>query len=145
MCLVTKQRDPILTTEDIVCYKIVRENISHNKNTHPFSSMYNYFDWMLNKAYYTPLSVYETDRASNCNFYDYVARTQFDNPNSKNCLFSEISDGFHAMLTYDRAARTTDFDDNEVVVECLIPKGSSIYKDKTDLVVSNKIIMVKRL
>jgi len=48
--------------------------------------------------------------------------------------------GFHSALTYERIS----IDKNDgVVVECIIPKGSTYFTSISDLAVSNQLIVVK--
>jgi len=141
---VTSQIKAILTDEDIVCYKIVKESGIYSSvlsNKYPYSSLYNNFLWELGKVNYTKLEISIRDLSS-CKFYDSRARWGQEISGDRN--FVQVSCGFHAALTYYRLSNNYSIIRDELIVECLIPKGSLIFKDTTGLIVSDQMIMVKQ-
>lgn len=52
-----------------------------------------------------------------------------------------IGPGFHSAST---AERLDDLFDDQVIVECIIPKGSKYYRGLSGLLVSDRIIIKKR-
>jgi len=139
MCLVTYQKKPVVATEDIVCFKIVRHCC--DLLTTDFYSYYYKFKWYIGKLYITELSFVTGLDYYSCNFYDAISDDFYNDKHRLSFLerLVEVSDGFHAMLDFNRANLEND---NRILAECLIPKGSLIFTDATGLIVSNQMIML---
>lgn len=150
MCLITKQKEPIILKEDLEVYKIVeyyKENV--------FVSPFNYFVWKLKKKYKTHI---EFENYDFCFFSDeegdyFIKELNFQ----PDALFSEVlrkitkemdytklSKGFHSLTTLERAKRGK-VHNSEVIVKCRIPKGSQVYYGPVDQVVSNQLIVLEEV
>jgi hypothetical protein len=129
MCLVTRQRKAKILKEDIKVYKMIEDG---NK------SVFERFTWTKGKLFTTKLGI-EYGHGKDFCFADDVCNQMYSGLN--NC--TGISSGFHACLTKERAKQ---FDikwmNNIAVCEFLIPKGSEVFYDETDLIVSNQIMML---
>lgn len=137
MCLITTQRKPILTTEDIVCYKYMfRYTKFFGNEDYDYVSILHGFKWKLNTVYETEF----TFQTENFTYYDKKVRQKYRFTFFK---LKSVSQGFHAFLTPDRI----DNRDNSNLmkchtVRCVIPSGSLVYYDKTGLIVSNKMKLI---
>ena len=142
MCLITEQKKSILTTEDMIVWKRLA----------PFSNISPYQEFK-----YIPGTLYKT-RIKKCNteppkfadiisykFYPELHEISWDKREDMKKLWKKsgfimITEGFHSYATEERALRVSA---NRRLRKFLIPKGSLIYGDATDLIVSNKIIMLE--
>lgn len=145
MCLITKQKKPTKLTKDLTVYKKVDliNNVPH--------SAHNNFKWEINKLYSTKMlpstEIKMHDELVNDCYslhdltYEYVEKEKLKILKDKKLV--AIGHGFHSAKNIDRFIYGCW--GRNVFVECTIPKGSLIYKDKTGLIVSNQIIMNKIL
>jgi len=62
MCLRTEQIEPQIATEDIICYKIIRKNMT--------SLYYNKFKWEFGKLYKTEMQFYNSEQIAQA-FHSY--------------------------------------------------------------------------
>jgi hypothetical protein len=62
MCLRTEQIEPQIATEDIICYKIIRKNMT--------SLYYNKFKWEFGKLYKTEMQFYNSEQITQA-FHSY--------------------------------------------------------------------------
>lgn len=143
MCLITKQKEPIITTRDIIGYKVLEGNLE---------SIFNSFEYTLNKLYKTEirrsndyshatrktgnwlLSIiggpYSSHKESliDLGFVSYGAGFHFCA--NKECLSDHLSEYLHG---------------GEIKVKCIIPKGSEVYYDGVGNAVTNSIKVVEIL
>lgn len=149
MCLVTADKNRYTAEEDIVVYKILKEDLT--------SECWD-FQYELEKQYSNSLVL------QNCiSFYCDVDQEHFrsiygyDGNSSKELI--SIAKGFHSLgnikLTkeiferyhkeiFERYHKNSSYR-KFVIVECIIPKGSKYYKNELDMYVSNRIIIVKKI
>lgn len=125
MCLLTRQKKPIILKEDKIVYKLLRASRT---------AIYQDFSYDLNKLYKTDIC-----ESSDISAYDEIAmkRYKFNFYGLKPGVIS-ISEGFHAFTSIERIKK------NFVpysIFKCTIPAGSEFYKDATGLCVSNQIII----
>lgn len=138
MCLITEHTEPRVLDKDMVVYKKLRKTASKNI----FISDVFCFQYVLNKLYETDMVV--SDGTQQC--FDAVATKVYGTAKERmldsNNLIS-VSNGFHSAKNIKRYLVEGSFcrASSEVIVKCIIPKGSLIYEDATDLVASNKIII----
>lgn len=150
MCLATRQQEPKIAKEDIICYKLV--NIIQGKIHSAYQST---FKWELNKLYQTNIRELLPQ-----GYGDYEYTCTFDRFSQEEYVQSLITQeeyflkygelpensvkvfqlGFHSAKTIKRFSVK-----NEAISECVIPIGSEYYEDETGLIVSNKLIMKKIL
>lgn len=119
MCMYSLQKQAVVTTKDLVCYKVVY----HFKE--PFalaSEVYNF--------QYEPGKEYTAER------FDVAPGTGFN-------LMSCVNYGFHSYMRY-RDAVGFRYNDRKVVMKCIIPKGSLVFlgSNGTDCYCSNKIRVI---
>lgn len=135
MCLVTNIKRKFIADKDIKVYKLIVQNT--------LKSPYTYFQYQYKNLYQT--SILE-DR-NNWNFYSgfdsfyyqsIYARNLDNNPN---LLF--IKKGFHFFIDINRAKRNKSHD--QILVECILPKGTEFYVNSVGLGVSNQIIINKEI
>lgn len=128
MCLYTKL-GKFITQEPIVCYKILLDasdyfwkksftSITLTRKKKIYVSPFLYFEYKFGITYKTELEVF-TD-----------------------CLgYYRIEEGFHAYKTEDTALHfLSRHIESCVITKCIIPKGSEVYLNETEIV-SNKIIV----
>ena len=130
MCLVTRQRKPKILKKDLKVYKLLKEG-----NFSPFNS----FRWNKTNLYKTMFCIQKGNGKDMC----------FADGKSKDKYFSlsqctEISEGFHACVTMERAEELKIGVSWIIctINEFLIPKGSEVYYDCTGLVVANQMMML---
>lgn len=141
MCLYTKQKEPKIAQEDIICYKVLRiwnseQDVESgckrkSKKTVLKSMFYPDFKWNIDKHYRSRL-VIEPKQATKC----------CDNFNS------HVHKAFHSYQTLESAklASRNIFLNSCVIVRCIIPKGAKYCEgmycgDSQDGYASNQIIM----
>lgn len=140
MCLVTEQEKPETIKKDLIVYK----SLTVTEKGRLMSAMYE-FRYELNVLYKAKIT-------SDCVFdyfadgiasrkYDLLGRSS-DVLKEKLKHFNHIHEGFHSMESVKRAKGIWM---ETKIFECLIPKGSKVYKDATGLIVSNQIIIVKQV
>jgi len=132
MCLITKQKEAIILTEDLIVYKSFRANLW---------ALYQNFKYERNKLYKTGLTF---DKGSHVPCFDvqnanYLCRVYgddwYDNSLEKLGLIGVI-EGFHSARTKHRLSSA------HIIYECVIPAGSEVFFDETCLVVSNQIMIL---
>jgi hypothetical protein len=113
MCFTILPESKLLTAkEDIICYKV----LYYNENK--LYSVYRNFRYKINKTY---------------RIFRWL---KSDNEKEQLEFFSVISRGFHSYIEIPRCYL------ENVVVECIIPKGSKYYQNYCEYV-SNKIKIIK--
>lgn len=142
MCLITRQKKAKIAKEDITCYKLVNSTSSTKKVC---ADNYD-FEYTLGKLYQTEMVV---NNIPQCYADDLVAEYYKFKPYTmdrvtKNLI--HVHEGFHSAISIQRF-KDADYYIcfNRICVECTIPKGSKYYKDGTGLLVSNKIIINKKV
>lgn len=155
MCLITTQKEAMLTTEDIVCYKsMFRYDKFFGNEDYNYRSILKGFNWKLNVIYETNFTFIQKDSTYTleCSLYDKKVRekyffTWFNKFMIKPWYVNSIkgvAEGFHAFLTPDRPEkRRVDIRLKSCdIVTCVIPSGSLVFYDKTGLIVSNKMKLI---
>lgn len=109
------------TTDFLIVYKVVTYI-----NSSECRSLYTYFDYIYKRVYKEP--------------------TNPEIRESKSLYRWEIYRGFHSYATMNRALREYEDAINHsygevTLVECIIPIGSTFYKNEKDEIVSNGIII----
>ena len=126
MCLIININSRIRTAkEDIVVYKYFNKDSS-------LTTPYMNYVYKVNKLYVTTI-VIDKIKFTECIFFDEIVLCNYN----INGYVKEISDGFHSVSELRRVNRYN----HKTIRRCIIPKGSKYYKDKTDLIVSNQIII----
>ena len=140
MCLITDRLDPIITTEDMVVYKLMK----HIKTDYGIDVVtpYERFLYEINKLYKTEI----TETCDRC-YFDNVAGIYYEELLRKDCEIKSFEEGFHSAKTIERL-KTNELTsgicfNNIKIHKCIVPAGSIYYEDGTDLIVSNQIIITK--
>lgn len=129
MCLQTTWLEPKIAEEDITVYKEFKAYIAKEERFHsPIVGFY----YKKNELYETKIQD-STDRGS----YDIIANEWRDQLVDSNTSFKSIGRGFHSAATLQRLINAGC----DLIARCTIPKGAKYYKDGTNLIVSNKIII----
>lgn len=130
MCLLTNQTKPIITTEDIIVYKVVKNLIEDI-----IVSTYQRFPYKKNELNKTKFTYGNPDARAPFDDVDF-ASWRGESPEKV------IEKGFHFAFTIKRLEKIVEhyYMPERIIAEFLVPKGSKIYKGKEDLGVSNQII-----
>lgn len=174
MCLLIfteENKKPIKLTEDLTVYKVLSVNrpllISEPGQHEILTAPHNrHFKYELNKLYETQFTFNESFKKADMVVHSYMMKNHpeisdihinvFKYHNNidewkrdliKVNLFS-VCAGFHSILTMDRVKTYLNiYDDYHSMglYKATIPKGATIYKDETGLVVSNRIIINERI
>jgi len=132
MCTITQWKKPRRTNRDIVCYK------TGCRAEDKFVSGIRSFEYTLNELYEAPLE--ESFEPEDICPADYVETEYYRGFTEETLRY--IASGFHACLTVRGAEQNKGiFADTRV--RCVVPKGSLYYKDRTGLIVSNRMIVEK--
>jgi hypothetical protein len=123
MCLVSRYKEPKVAEKDITVYKIVREV------PRGYSSHFEAFFYKSGKLYKTRMS------KSNGGCLDTRERIETSHYTTK----FYIERGFHSAATKTRLKHLVDGD--AIIVKGTIPKGSLYYRNASNLLVSNQIIL----
>lgn len=137
MCLITTQREPKVATEDMVVYKAL---VKRDETT--ASSVYQSHKYTLGQLYTTEIG--ESDEWCAADYADSNWLTtnypDWHKGKRKEELIC-IGAGYHAGVQQERIEESF----TEPIYECTIPKGSEYYLDATGLIVSNQIIINKKI
>jgi hypothetical protein len=127
MCLmIEKHIEPSIAEEDITVYKVVCPS-----DGVIYSWFYSSHIWILGEEQQTDIIVVD----ETCNFDE---KEEVDYEGVENVKY--IGPGFHSAGTIERF---DDINSNNVIMECIIPKGALYYHNLSDLYVSNRLIPVK--
>lgn len=126
MCLLTRQKKPIILKEDKIVYKLLRGDMT---------AIYQNFSYSFDKVYKTDIFI----GSDNSAFDDIAMKRYRVNAygNLKPNVIS-IAKGFHAFTSIARIKKSYVC---HKIYKCTIPAGSEYYKDTTGLCVSNQIII----
>lgn len=130
MCLVTKQKTPETTKKDLVVYKIVKTYDNEKTVSSPHYSCR--WEPMIIKQ--IDLSYERNKRWDNCEKFDGDVSSSYS-LEEKEGTFTEVSIGLHAATTKTRLKSKY-----YMVRRFLIPAGSLVFRDKSGLIVSNKMM-----
>lgn len=152
MCLVTRQKKPIILEEDLVVYKQGRlEKTCSGKLV--FVSGIQGYGYAFDRLYETGIrqtarrkscvAVFDEIVASNLLNTDnvYAFSQLFDKFNLLRPEFISISHGFHWALSKERYDNRQPMYGRMNIVACVVPAGSQVYFDDSGLGVSNQIII----
>ena len=132
MCLITEQTKPEILKEDLIVYKILYYgNLSYFRK----------FVWEKGKMERQKMDPKIINTSDHYNgkytFCDDISQAVYDNGNKYTC----ISYGFHAFVTKKRAGMLYTY--GTEIHKFLIPAGAQVFRDKTGLIVSNKMMFVE--
>lgn len=153
MCLITNQQEPIILEEDLVVYKVLKSTRSNDV----VASTARSFEYTLGKLYST--SIEETSDAlfadpqdlDDCSqiygvapHYFGVSKLYFIKSKQPATKFKVFGAGFHFCKNKKRAIQHIKTIRSSIVYiyKCLIPKGSEVYYNCSDLGVTNNIIVL---
>ncbi len=135
MCLVTDQQQPKIAEEDITVYKLLQG----------MNAPCNEFTYKLGQLYKTEVKE-SVDRWC----YDSLDRKTLNDKYGEKWPEDDtikcFGEGFHSAVNPDRLRQTNMSSMWKAgLYECTIPKGSEYYDNPSDLVVSNQIIINKKI
>jgi hypothetical protein len=131
MCLITEQKEPIITEKDKIVYKTLTREL--------YATSYS-FSYTIGVLYHQEIvynnipTTYMGEKVQEKYGFNW---TNFRSV-CKN--YTNVHDGFHFFRTKVRAREFAH--SSEVIVSCLIPKGSQVFYDKTGLGVTNQIKII---
>lgn len=134
MCLVTRQIKPRITKKDLVVRKIVRVNHDESITSFCRSS----FIWIKGKLETTELGISKRIPRNCCVHDDPQSEYYKEGNKQRNRKLTVVSQGFHAVVDPNYNCNLSGYN----IRKFLIPAGSTIYKDATGLIVSNKMMML---
>lgn len=121
MCLLIKRNSIRYATEDIVCYKAVK---NAKETVDVYESPFMNFKYQIGKTYSSPLNhlaLIENPDANNRDLLYSWERTKY-----LNCIYSDkIEEGLHTFV--DPLDCYLSFP-QYTILKCIIPKGSWYYK-----------------
>ena len=131
MCLQTIWKKPKIAKTNKTVYKVM-----YIYGAKEASSQFSRFKYFLNQLY--TCDIKEID--DNCSYDDIALRWK----NDLRIEYKSIGEGFHSFYKKRMCDDMINVN-NLSFYKCIIPKGSKYYEDGTGLVVSNQIIIKKRL
>jgi len=148
MCLITHHKIPEILEEDLTVYKILSENLI---------SKYWHFKYEFNQLYETDFSFVDKNNLSDWKYFDLIEAVALTKALNKDLYSLKdlkedgvlicIAEGFHSATTtkrlrlFDEAYKFSYI--QYEIFTCTVPKGATIYRGYTDLIVSNQIIIHK--
>ena len=155
MCLITKQKEPIVLEKDMVVYKlggkVVVYKIGEVATTSTGSveimrTVHQVHEYILGELNTTEIRCTERDRET-ASLYDNKALLHYHSALFKNGYllshFISIGPGFHWATTVERIL--AGISGEEDIYKCIVPAGSQVYFDETHLGVSDKLIVKENL
>jgi len=155
MCLITKQKEPIVLEKDMVVYKlggkVVVYKIGEVATTITGSveimrTVHQAHEYILGELNTTEIRCTERDRET-ASLYDNKALLHYHSALFKNGYllshFISIGPGFHWATTVERIL--AGISGEEDIYKCIVPAGSQVYFDETHLGVSDKLIVKENL
>lgn len=143
MCLITKQKQPIILKEDKVVYKILAENMYEKEEARTLYSPAP-ITYILGMEYHAPITFGD---GIDVDVFDRLCMDAVDEEWNVKPGYCEIKTGFSFATTKERlrdALQSSVCITNNIhIYRCVIPKGSKVYYDDTGLGVSNCIIVKK--
>lgn len=164
MCLITKQSQSKIATEDITCYKVLLKLENTINNVVFYVSPVRHFTYFQNNP--DPNKVFKAEKPywlENLPFDDlkpnYIDDEGVVNPQP---VSYQLNSGFfHMYKDYDSAVKeigkVKEYEKNvkivtelSVIFECVIPKGSHYYESATTIdsipsIASDKLKIIKQL
>jgi len=140
MCLITEKLPEILK-EDLVVYKLLHEDLTSIFNSY----QYKYNDLCL-----------LIELIPNCEedylFANFVANRYYSADNDPQETLDNLerfhlfgyNKGYHFYITKEKALQSA-YIDTYILVECIVPRGSTIVYDSTELGVASQIKITKIL
>lgn len=151
MCLVTLQRQPRITKQDKIVWKVVEED---GPEDGCMSHFFHYL-WKEGDLEQTALDVrFEKFSCSDATYdtmatrhikgqlnkkYQHIVEEHARNFKMAFHAVTVIRDGFHAALT---KKRLYEIPGGCVLRQFLIPKGSAVYTDGSGLIVANQMMLL---
>jgi hypothetical protein len=141
MCLITKQKEPIILTEPLIVYKVMNDYSGQIK---PAYHCVGGFQYKINKLNTTKIAPSELNMYFDHNVgYEYDLNDIDSLPDQLEKLkIFAYGAGFHFATNTDRL---NNCNYSECMYECIIPAGSEVYYDKTGLGITNQIIVTKKI
>lgn len=141
MCLITKKKRSKVLKKDIIGYKILKENLS------PFYRGGDSYE--INKLYQTKLKQSKTpfpadeivELKYNINNICKHAYRGYNNIMYKETGLKVIGQGFHFCTTIERILSKEGVSESASIYSVIIPKGSKVYFDETNMGVADQIII----
>lgn len=139
MCLVVlKTTEEQIAEEDLICYK--RLNYPRGKI---IKSLHKGFEYVLGVLYTQQFSSHvltgpcgtEKVYCADAKSYNVYHKKPF-------ILLKVYQEGFHSYIDRKRAGHCYQ---DEIIVECVVPKGTKYIKDSTGLMCSEAIILMEIL
>lgn len=139
MCLITEMLEPQLAEEDIIVYKTLRKQKDGLRSCHTD------FLYKLHVLYSVDKMDLEEEDEEDFSVFDFRVMWEY-RPGARRSIqppIISVKTGFHSFTTKWRAKGSMEglpFGDI-IMVRCRVPKGSLYYRDTTNLMVSDKIIL----
>lgn len=155
MCLITKQKEPIVLEKDMVVYKLGRKVVVYKigevattstGSVEIMRTVHQVHEYILGELNTTEIRCTERDRET-ASLYDNKALLHYHSALFKNGYllshFISIGPGFHWATTVERIL--AGISGEEDIYKCIVPAGSQVYFDETHLGVSDKLIVKENL
>ena len=139
MCLITQQKKPTLVKKDKIVFKLLRQDLKPIMQS--FKPPYilgelNHVDMKSSDD----TDAFDTKETNSIRELGFNRRRRIESQPD----WTIIGQGFHASLTKKRLLEIPRFyTQGYIIVRCMIPKGSKMYKSATGLTVSNQLIVQK--
>ena len=133
MCLITEQTKPEILKKDLIVYKLLYPN---------HLSYFRKFFWEKGKMKRQKMDPKIINTLlpfflGAYNFCDNISQRMYERLGRLTC----ITYGFHAFVTKKRAGMLYTY--GTEIHKFLIPAGAQVFRDKTGLIVSNKMMFVE--
>lgn len=132
---------PLIAKKDIICYKRLdpRFGYKRRKGYSQFGH-YGYYETVRKEGkYVTPYRQYPMELGMH--YYQTNQKFTFSCNRGKIGRL-DINRGLHSHVSFKIAEENRQF--SEVIVKCIIPKGSQYFKNETDIVSDNLILLKEK-
>ena len=148
MCLITKKQEPTVVQEDKVVYKLMTELSETSAKSVFQKTMYVLGELFTSEFSYIPPTADEYEWSAMDNqayeFYTTVYGDYKRSVDIRSKLLC-VKKGIHSLETVTRAGSCLNMAGWNNLYECTIPKGSLMYSDGDGLLVSNHLIVNRKL
>jgi len=139
MCLITKKLPEILK-EDLIVYKLLRDDLTSIFQCYPYTLGVTYGKQTLIAN--IEIEYFFANNAAN-EYYSAKNDPDYVRQNLEQFNLFGYSKGYHFYVSKEKAIRCMYL--HYILVECIVPRGSTIVYDSTELGVASQIKIIKIL
>lgn len=142
MCLIIQKGQQLLRAEkDITVYKSMSRQTHHARKENIIYSVFQYHAYVIGKLYETTITIEDSICASD--WLEGKKRDAFVKAKGRDSI-EGVKKGFHSAFSMQRCL-DSDREPGEIIVECIVPKGSLYYVGIDEELLASNAIIIKRI